>query len=108
MICYNDLPQLSHMNAFTNIRQDNMTAFIGFRLIARMHRSFMRSDKRATVSSPIAATALFITDILCQFPRKCLLRFLEHMGWKRWFVCKCFMRYSTFVQKLNSQLCMEA
>jgi len=59
MVGYKDLPGVSHMIACPNTRQDNM-----FNLCSLRRKSFMM-DKRATVSSFIEATSVFITDVFC-------------------------------------------
>ncbi len=45
-------------------------------------------------------------DWISSFPKICFYSF-EHMGWKHCFICKCFVLYSSFAQKLISQLWME-
>lgn len=59
-----------------------MTAFIALCLPTLSQVIY----KKATVSSPITATSIFITNMLCQFLRNWLFCSLECVGWK----CKCF------------------
>jgi len=89
---YNSLLEVSHMIAFPNTSiwtQDNMTAFIAFRLHTLRRKSFMIYEKRATVASTDCSNFHF--NILHKIHIKWRFCSLKHMGWECCFICKCFM-----------------
>ncbi len=49
----------------------------------------------------------FLWYLVPQFTRKWRFCSLWLIGWKRWFIRKCFMRYSSFAHKFNLNLWMK-
>lgn len=104
VVQYNNLPELTYKTAgisLQKIKNDHVYFFI-CRLLGASNS--LNIKKRPTVACPTAANYLFLSDIWCQFiwkRRFCSLR----LAGRQWcFILKCIMRYSSFANKLSSQL----